>query len=86
MGNVLLRPPRDPASLINANLDGKGRRAIDIHKRDEIGEIDFKYIVRDAVASNELYARDGAWWTPARSSIGRAMSRSKKRRRRTGQK
>jgi len=42
----------DPAGLFNASLDGKVRRAIDIHLGDEMNESAFKDLVRAAVALN----------------------------------
>ena len=43
---------KDPSGVFNASLDGKVRRAIDIHKDDEINESAFKDLVRAAVAFN----------------------------------
>jgi hypothetical protein len=43
---------KDPARLFNASLDGNARRAIDIHKGEEIDESAFKALVRQAVALN----------------------------------
>ena len=42
----------DPAGLFNASLDGKVRRAIDLHEGDEIDEAAFKALIREAVALN----------------------------------
>ncbi|WP_425146953.1 DUF1801 domain-containing protein [Deinococcus sp.] len=42
----------DPARLFNASLDGKARRAIDIHEGDEMDESAFKALVRQAVTLN----------------------------------
>jgi hypothetical protein len=42
----------DPAKLFNASLDGKVRRAIDIHEGEEIDANAFKALVRAAVALN----------------------------------
>ncbi|MBK7645049.1 MAG: DUF1801 domain-containing protein [Planctomycetes bacterium] len=44
---------KDPARLFNSSLDGKVRRAIDLHEGDEIDEIAFKALVRQAVAQNQ---------------------------------
>src|SRR5687767_5762230 len=41
---------KDPAALFNSSLDGKVRRAIDIHEGDEIDESAFKDLVRAAVS------------------------------------
>jgi hypothetical protein len=43
----------DPKGLFNSSLDGKVRRAIDIHEGDEIDEEALKDIVRAAVALNQ---------------------------------
>ena len=42
----------DPAGLFNASLEGKVRRAIDIHEGDAMDEEAFKALVRAAVALN----------------------------------
>ena len=42
----------DPARLFNSSLDGKVRRAIDIHEGEEVDESAFKALVRQAVALN----------------------------------
>jgi hypothetical protein len=42
----------DPARLFNSSLDGKVRRAIDIHHGEEVDESDFKALVREAVVLN----------------------------------
>ena len=44
----------DPARLFNSSLEGKARRAIDIHAGEEIDESAFKALVRQAVALNRL--------------------------------
>lgn len=41
-----------PAKLFNSSLDGKVRRAIDIHEGEEIDAKAFKALVRAAVALN----------------------------------
>jgi hypothetical protein len=41
---------KDPARLFNSSLDGKTRRAIDIHEGEEVDESAFKTLVRQAVA------------------------------------
>ena len=43
---------KDPARLFNSSLDGKVRRAIDIHEGEEVDESAFKALVRQAVALN----------------------------------
>ena len=43
---------KDPARLFNSSLDGNARRAIDIHKGEEVDESAFKSLVREAVALN----------------------------------
>ena len=42
----------DPASLFNASLDGKVRRAIDIHESEKVDVRAFKVLVKAAVAQN----------------------------------
>ena len=42
----------DPADLFNSSLDGKTRRAIDIHEGDTIDEKALKALIRAAVALN----------------------------------
>jgi hypothetical protein len=42
----------DPARLFNSSLDGKVRRAIDIHEGEEVEASAFKALVRQAVAFN----------------------------------
>lgn len=43
---------KDPARLFNSSLDGKVRRAIDIHEGEEIDGSAFKALIRQAVALN----------------------------------
>ena len=43
---------KDPAHLFNSSLDGKVRRAIDIHEGKEVDESAFKALVRQAVTLN----------------------------------
>ena len=43
---------RDPSGLFNASLDGKVRRAIDLHEGAEMNEDAFKALIREAVALN----------------------------------
>ena len=43
----------DPAGLFNASLDGKVRRAIDIHEGDDVDEAAFKALIRAAAAVNK---------------------------------
>jgi len=42
----------DPAALFNSSLDGKVRRAIDIHEGEKINEAALKDLIRAAVALN----------------------------------
>jgi hypothetical protein len=42
----------DPAGLFNSSLDGKVRRAIDIHEDEAIEETAFKHLIAAAVAFN----------------------------------
>ncbi|WP_050476733.1 DUF1801 domain-containing protein [Herbaspirillum rhizosphaerae] len=43
---------QDPGSLFNSSLDGKVRRAIDIHEGEEIDAAAFKALIREAIALN----------------------------------
>lgn len=43
----------DPTGLFNASLEGKVRRAIDIHQGDALDETAFKALVQAAVALNQ---------------------------------
>jgi hypothetical protein len=43
---------KDPARLFNSSLDGKVRRAIDIHEGKQVDESAFVALVREAVAQN----------------------------------
>ena len=43
---------KDPARLFNSSLDGKVRRAIDIHQGEQVDETSFKMLVRQAVGLN----------------------------------
>ena len=46
---------KDPARLFNSSLEGKVRRAIDIHEGEEVDETAFKALVREAVALNSSF-------------------------------
>jgi len=43
---------KDPARLFNASLDGKLRRAIDIHEGEEVDASAFKALIREAIDLN----------------------------------
>ena len=43
---------KDPARLFNSSLDGKVRRAIDIHEGEEVNERAFTALVREAIERN----------------------------------
>ena len=43
---------KDPSGLFNSSLDGKVRRAIDIHESDKIHETALKDLIRAALALN----------------------------------
>jgi hypothetical protein len=47
----------DPAQLFNASLDGRARRAIDIHEEDTVDARAFKALVKAAVAENLAAAK-----------------------------
>ena len=42
----------DPSGLFNSSLEGKVRRAIDLHEDDKIDEAALKGLIREAVALN----------------------------------
>lgn len=42
----------DPAGLFNSSLEGKARRAIDLHEGDEIDERAFEALIQDAADLN----------------------------------
>jgi len=42
----------DPSGLFNSSLEGKTRRAIDIHEGEEVDEEALKALIREAVALN----------------------------------
>ena len=48
---------KDPARLFNSSLDGKVRRAIDIHEGEKVDESAFKTLVKAAVAQNGAKAK-----------------------------
>ena len=48
---------KDPGNLFNSSLDGKVRRAIDIHEGEEVDESSFKALVKAAVAHNGVKAK-----------------------------
>jgi hypothetical protein len=43
---------KDPKRLFNSSLEGKVRRAIDIHEGEKVNEAAFKALVRQAIALN----------------------------------
>ncbi len=43
---------KDPAGLFNSSLEGKVRRALDIHEGEDVDEAAFKELVREAVEVN----------------------------------
>src|ERR1700674_3883646 len=43
---------KDPSGLFNSSLEGKVRRAIDIHEGDQVDEAALKDLIRAAVALN----------------------------------
>jgi hypothetical protein len=48
---------KDPKGMFNSSLDGKARRAIDLHEGDQIEEAAFEALIREAVALNQSSAR-----------------------------
>ena len=47
---------KDPKGLFNSSLEGKVRRALDLHEGDRIDSVAFKALIREAVALNESSA------------------------------
>ncbi len=47
----------DPSGLFNSSLEGKVRRAVDIHEGDHVDENAFKALIRAAVALNRSSVR-----------------------------
>lgn len=47
----------DPSGLFNASLDGKVRRAIDLHEGEEIDATAFKALIRAAISLNTTAGR-----------------------------
>lgn len=47
----------DPSGLFNASLEGRVRRAIDLHESDELDGDAFQALIRAAVALNRSSAR-----------------------------
>ena len=48
----------DPAGLFNSSLEGRVRRAIDLHEGDTLDEEALKALIRAAVALNTVPGRD----------------------------
>ena len=48
---------KDPSGLFNSSLEGRVRRAIDLHEGDEIDEAAFKKLIRAAATLNESSTR-----------------------------
>ena len=46
---------KDPAGIFNSSLDGKVRRAIDIHEGEKINQAALKELIRAAVELNILF-------------------------------
>src|ERR1051326_344147 len=44
---------KDPRRLFNSSLEGRARRAIDLHENDRIDATAFQALIRQAVALNE---------------------------------
>jgi hypothetical protein len=47
---------QDPAGLFNSSLEGKVRRALDIHEGEMVDAAAFKALVREAIAANRVGA------------------------------
>jgi len=48
---------KDPRRLFNSSLEGRARRAIDLHENDRIDATAFQALIRQAVALNESATR-----------------------------
>jgi hypothetical protein len=48
---------KDPSGLFNSSLEGKVRRAIDVHEGERLNEKALKALIRAAVAFNESSSR-----------------------------
>ncbi|HTT85723.1 MAG TPA: DUF1801 domain-containing protein [Acidimicrobiales bacterium] len=48
---------KDPSFLFNSSLEGRTRRAIDVHEGEKIDERAFKALIREAVALNLASSR-----------------------------
>jgi hypothetical protein len=48
---------KDPKRLFNSSLEGKTRRAIDVHEGEKIDEKALKDLIREAVALNHVSPR-----------------------------
>src|SRR5215218_11075910 len=48
---------RDPKRLFNSSLEGKVRRAIDIHEGEEVDATAFKALIQEAVALNTMKSK-----------------------------
>src|SRR5262245_37519709 len=62
---------KDPSGLFNSSLDGKARRAIDIHEGDKVNEAALKDLIRAAAALN-LQGKSKPRPKPRRASRKRA--------------
>jgi hypothetical protein len=60
---------KDPSGLFNSSLDGKVRRAIDIHEGDRFDEAALKDLIRAAVALN---LEGGSRPKPRRAGVKRS--------------
>lgn len=49
---------KDPKKLFNSSLEGKARRAIDLHQGDTVNEAAFKALIREAVGLNTSKVRE----------------------------
>lgn len=47
----------DPCGLFNASLEGNARRAIDLHRGEQVDAAAFKALIREAVALNSVKAK-----------------------------
>jgi hypothetical protein len=69
---------KDPSKLFNASLEGKVRRAIDIHEGETIRERPFKALIRAAIDLNTSKSKPKKAARTARKTAAKKPLRKKK--------
>ena len=64
---------KDAAKLFNSSLEGKTRRAIDIHEGEKINQAALRALVREAVALNSSTEAFSTRTVPARARDARSI-------------